>query len=86
MTPTSAKPISKVTYGAVAAALATVLLAVVKHYVWPTMPADLEGPLDTLLVASVAGLASLAAGYMKRLEPGEIKPLDAVIVEQQAKP
>lgn len=84
MTPTSNKPLNKVTYGAVAAAVATIALALIRHYLWTDMPADLEGPMNTLVLAGVVAAASGIAGWMTRIQPGEIKPIDHVIVEQQA--
>lgn len=76
MTPTSSKPLRKVTYGALAAALAPVLLALARHYVWTDMPADLEGPFNTLLLALIVGAASGVTGWATRIRPGEIKPID----------
>jgi hypothetical protein len=84
MTPTSKKPLAKVTYGAVSAAAAAIILALVKHFIWADMPADVEGPLSTLVLAGVVGGASLLAGYMTRIQPGEIKAIDARLVEEQA--
>jgi hypothetical protein len=77
MTPTSNKPLNKVTYGAVAAAVATIVIALLRHYIWPDMPADLDAPLNTVVVALVAGLASGVTGYMTKLQPGEVKAADA---------
>lgn len=86
MTPTSSRPLNKVTAGAVAAAVAAIVLALVKHYLWVDMPADLEGPINTLMLALVTGAASGFAGYMTPIAKGEITSRDKRIVESQQAP
>ena len=82
MTPTSNKPLQKVTNGAIATAVAVIALAVIRAYLWPDMPAALEGPINTLVAAVVLGLISGAAGWLTPIQPGEIKPIDRAIVER----
>jgi hypothetical protein len=74
MTPTSKKPLAKVLYGAVAAAVAAIVLALVKHYVWTDLPADLEGPVNTLILAMVVAAASGVTGWLTKIRPGELAP------------
>jgi hypothetical protein len=81
MTPTSNKPLNKVTAGAIAAAVAAIVLALVKNYLWIDMPADLEGPVNTLVAALVIGGLSGFAGYMTPIAPGEITQTDQRITE-----
>ena len=81
MTPTSSKPLNKVTAGAVAAAVAAIVLALIKNYLWVDMPADLEGPINTLVLALVVGGLSGIAGYMTPIAKGEITQMDKRIVE-----
>lgn len=81
MTPSSNRPLNKVTAGAVAAAVAAIVLALVKHYLWVGMPADLEGPINTLMLALVTGAASGLAGYMTPIARGEITNRDQRITE-----
>lgn len=83
MTPTHKRPLNKVTAGAIAAAVAAIVLALVKHYLWVGMPADLEGPINTLMLALVTGAASGFAGYMTPIARGEITNRDKRIVESQ---
>ena len=83
MTPSSNRPLNKVTAGAVAAAVAAIVLALVKHYLWVGLPADLEGPINTLVAALVIGGLSGFAGYMTPIAPGEISQTDKRIVEAQ---
>jgi len=78
MTPTSARPLNKVTASAIAAAVGAIVLALVKNYLWVDMPADLEGPINTLIAALVIGGVSGVAGWMTPIAPGEITPVDAV--------
>jgi hypothetical protein len=84
MTPTSAVPLQKVLNGGIAAAIAVLVLSLVKNYLWADMPADLEGPLNTIILAAIAGLASVALGWWTKIKPGEITPIDAVLIERAA--
>ena len=84
MTPTSPRPLNKVRNSAIATALAVLIMALVRNYVWKDMPADLAGPLNTFVLMGVPALASFATGYMTRIAPGEIKLIDRAIVEGEA--
>lgn len=86
MTPTSARPLNKVVASSLAAAVAAIVLALVKQYLWVDMPADLEGPVNTLIAALVIGGLSGFAGYMTPLAPGEVTAKDTRIVEGQQAP
>ncbi len=74
MTPTSSRPLGKVWRASVATAVAAIVLALVKHYVWADMPADLAGPLNTIILALVLAGASGITGYLTPIAPGEIAP------------
>jgi hypothetical protein len=84
MTPTSRKPLDKVTYAAVAAAVSAVVLALIRHYLWPDFPADLQGPFDTLITALTIGFITGAVGWLTPIKKGEIKPVDRAIIEHDA--
>lgn len=86
MTPTSAWPLGKVQNGAIAAAVAVIVLALLKRYVMPDMTADVELAVNILVVGLVSGLSSLAAGYITRIKPGEITVRDVSRIAQDAKP
>ena len=85
MTPSSAKPLNKVTYAAVASALTVIILSLLRTYVWTDMPADLEGPLNTLVLAGVVAGISGFTGYMTRLAPGEVTVKDARRIAEDGK-
>lgn len=84
MTPTSGKPLNKVLFGGIAAFLATALIALIRNYVWPDLPADLEEPINTLILGVLVGGASLITGYLTKLKPGEVKLIDAAVVAGEA--
>jgi len=76
VTPTSSAPLAKVTNGAIAAAVSAIILALLKRYAFPDMTPDIELAVNIVVVASVTGVASLAAGYVTRIRPGEITVKD----------
>ncbi len=72
MTPSSNRPLNKVYAGAIGAAVSAIVLALIKNYLWVGMPADLEGPVNTLIAAFVIGGISGFAGWITPIAPGEI--------------
>lgn len=88
MTPTSKRPLAKVRNGGIAVFLGALILALIKHYVWTDLPADVEGPLSALLNAVLTGAVlaatSIAAGWITSLQPGEITATDQAIIAQVA--
>jgi hypothetical protein len=81
VTPTSSMPIAKVRNAAVATAIGVIALALIRAYAWPDMPADLEGPINTLVAALVLGLISGVTGWLTRIQPGEITQTDRAAIE-----
>jgi hypothetical protein len=84
MTPTSNVLLAKVANGGIAVAVAAIVLALIKHFVWTDLPADLEGPLNTIILALILSGASVAAGWLTSIKPGEITVKDAAIIERAA--
>lgn len=84
MTPSSSRPLDKVLFGAVAAAVATIALSLIRHFLWPDMPADLEGPFNTVIAALFIGGTSGFVGWLTPIKPGEITATDTRIVEDAA--
>ena len=70
--PATKMPIAKVWSGALASVLSVVALWAIRRYVWPELPADVEGPLRLFLDSTAIGLATLAAGYLTPFFPGEV--------------
>jgi hypothetical protein len=81
VTPTSGKPLQKVTNGAIGAAVAAIVLALLKRYAFPDMTPDIELAVNIVVVAGFTSLSSFVTGYMTRIQPGEIKPIDRAIIE-----
>lgn len=84
MTPSSSRPLNKVTYAAIASALTVIILSLLRTYVWTDMPADLEGPVNTLILAGVVAGISGFTGYMTRIAPGEVTVRDAARIAEDA--
>jgi hypothetical protein len=68
----SKEPIDKVKYNSLAVLLVPIVLALIKHYVWPDLPVDLEQPLNVLLLGVVSSGAALAVGWWISLKRDEI--------------
>lgn len=81
MTPTSNRPLNKVSFQTVAVAVTAIVLALIKNYLWTDMPADLEGPVNTVILALVIAGISGFVGWMTPIAPGEITNRDQRITE-----
>jgi hypothetical protein len=62
------KTLNKVINGAVASAISVLLLALIRHYAWPSLSDDLAAAITTLVTAGVG----YAAAWLTPIAPGEI--------------
>ena len=75
------RTLNKIKVAAVAPAVAVVVLALVRAYLWTDMPIALEGPMNTLILAGVVAAASGISGWLTPIAPGEIKQVDKASIE-----
>lgn len=69
MTPSSAMPLNKVSFGTLAGLALTIVFLALRRYT--TIAIDPE------LQAAITALAGGIVAYMTPLAPGEVKPMDA---------
>jgi hypothetical protein len=78
----TSEPLDKVRYGAYAAALAPILVALIKRYALPDLTPDIELAINILAFGIVSGVASLAAGYLTKIKASEAKAINQAAAQQ----
>lgn len=75
-------PIDKVKVGAYAAALAPILVALIKRYALPDLTPDIELAVNILAFGIVSGVASLIGGYITKIKADEARAIARAAQEQ----
>jgi len=76
------EPLSKVKVGAYAAALAPILVALIKRYALPDLTPDIELAVNILAFGIVSGVASLIGGYLTKIKASEAREIARAAQEQ----